>query len=116
METENFAYAINNYTGEYEMMYLRNPEETYYLYIVEEVEGRFGPQLLAVVDGLTTIYALPTIKAFNDGLSVGCFYKIIYLGEYELDNGYTKHEYMIKEISETQYLLEAPNNIGEKSY
>lgn len=116
MNIENFDYAISRFTGDYEMMYLRSEDSSYYLYIVEEVEGRYGPQLLAVVDGMTTIFALPTIKAFSE-LETGCFYIITYRGEIFFDNGYTKHEYDIVQISEEEYLSKAKENFtDDKSY
>ena len=105
MNIENFNYAINDFTEDYEIMYLRSEDSSYYVYVVEEVEGRYGPQLLVVVDGMTSIFALPTIKAFNEGLKVGCFYIVIYTGEVFFDNGYTKHEYNIIQISEEEYRL-----------
>lgn len=116
MDTENFKYAINSYTEEYEMMYLRGIDETYYVYIVKEIEGRYGPQLLAVADGMSTIYALPTIKAFLQNLEVGQCYKLTYLGEITLDNGYTQHEYHITQISEEEYMKDAKKNQRNKIY
>ena len=112
MNIENFSYAINNFTEEYEIMYLRSPGSSYYLYIVEEIEGQYGPQLLVAVDGMTTIYALPTIKAFKK-LRVGNFYFITYQGETLFDNGYTRHEYDIRRISEKEYVENATNNFTD---
>ena len=117
MDIENFSYAYNNFTGENEIMYLRTEGALYYIYVVEEIEGQYGPQLLVVVDGMTTIFALPTIKAFIQGLEVGNYYKIIYEGETIFDNGYTRHEYDIQRISENEYEECAKDNFkDDKSY
>lgn len=113
MDISNFNYAINNITGEYEILYLRDDETIYYLYVVDEIEGQYGPQLLAVVDGMETIYALPTIKAFVQGLVPKNFYKIAYEGEVFFDNGYTRHDYRIQHISEDEYLKKAKDNFDE---
>lgn len=115
MNTENFTCAMNTFTGEHEIMYLRCVDASYYVYVIEEIEGRYGPQLLVVVDGMNTIYALPTIKAFSR-LSINCFYKITYLGEILFDNGYSKHEYDIKQISEEIYLRDAKSNFDEDKF
>lgn len=117
MNLENFVYAYNNFTGEHEIMYLRSEGALYYIYVVEEIEGQYGPQLLVVVDGMTTIYALPTTKAFMEGLEVGNYYKIIYEGETFFDNGYTRHEYDIERISADEYKEKAKDNFqNDKSY
>lgn len=116
MNTENFDYAINNFTEEYEIMYLRCLGASYYLYVVEKTQGQYGPQLLVVVDGMTTIYALPTIKAFNTRLRVGNFYFITYQGETLFDNGHTRHEYDIRQISEEEYLMNAKENFSDDKF
>lgn len=116
MTHENFTYAYNNFTGEHEIVYLRSEGTLYYVHVVEEIEGQYGPQLLAAVDGMTTIFALPTIKAFIQGLAVGNYYKIIYEGETFFDNGYTRHEYDIEHISKEEYEQYAKDNFKDDSF
>ena len=117
MNTKNFTYAYNSFTGENEIMYLRSEGTLYYVYVVEEIKGQYGPQLLVAVDGMTTIFALPTIKAFMEGLEVGNYYRVIYEGETFFDNGYTRHEYDIERISENEYQRYAQDNFtDDKSY
>ena len=107
------TYSMNTFTGEHEIMYLRDVGALYYVHIIKKIEGAYGTQFIALVDGMTTAYALPTIKAFSESLTVGTYYKITYLGEHLFDNGYTKHEYDIQIISQAEYDSKAPDNFND---
>lgn len=113
MDKEDLKMAINEFNGAPLIMYLRDEEHPYYIYIVDEVDGEYGEQKLAVADGMDTIYALPSIKAFEE-LDVGRFYKIKYLGLEEFENGWTRHNYAISIVSEEEYDRCAFDNFSEE--
>lgn len=78
----------------------------HYIYVESEVEGRWGDTYWISDNGMDTLEALPTIKAFKDfNFEVGKFYKVQCTDTIYWGNNKKKYVFdVIEEITEEEFL------------